>query len=297
MQLIETPMQKIDDNLYLKREDLQIFGNIKSRAALQMLRDAEKSGVLDPLEPDRLTLVEGSSGNTAAALSHLATSRGYKIKIIMSEGVPETKKRKVLAAGASLSFSGSCIEDAEELGLREGYLNLNQYANESNVKAHIIGTGPEIIDQLRHTTPHKLLDARDVHVFSTIGTGGTVKGLHTCGFTVHGVEPEGSIFSHHADDSINFVTPTYKPWGGGQPVWRDGILGRKDIADLSSINVVKDSDVVLEAFNPYGIGPTSVAALIAARRFIAKQDDLRKPVVVICPDSLRNYKPEDIRGK
>ena len=60
--------------IYAKCEHMNPGGSVKDRAAVGMIEDAEKSGLIKPGS----TLVEASGGNTAIALAMAASARGYK---------------------------------------------------------------------------------------------------------------------------------------------------------------------------------------------------------------------------
>ena len=66
-----------------KAEFLNPGGSVKDRAALYIILDAEKRGLL---RPDGV-VVEGTAGNTGIGLAHICNARGYRCVII----IPQTQ--------------------------------------------------------------------------------------------------------------------------------------------------------------------------------------------------------------
>ena len=62
--------------------------SVKDRAALYIIRDAEKKGLLRPGG----TIVEGTAGNTGIGIALVGASMGYKSVIVIPETQSEEKK-------------------------------------------------------------------------------------------------------------------------------------------------------------------------------------------------------------
>jgi cysteine synthase len=168
--------------LWAKLEWLNPFGSVKDRAAWAMVRDLEERGELGPAHPGR-GLVEPTSGNTGISLASLASARGYPMRAVVPSKVPEEKKLLLKICGADVDVVQDALcplpgsEDGT-LGLAKTYAKAqghryvmpNQYENRHNVEAHIRTTGPEIWRQTA---------GRVTHVFTSLGTCGTVTGLAT----------------------------------------------------------------------------------------------------------------------
>src|SRR6185436_4865067 len=69
-----------------KAEFLNPGGSVKDRAALYMILDAEKRGLLAPGG----VIVEGTAGNTGIGLALVGNARGYRTVIV----IPETQSRE-----------------------------------------------------------------------------------------------------------------------------------------------------------------------------------------------------------
>ncbi|MGP8010329.1 MAG: pyridoxal-phosphate dependent enzyme, partial [Acidimicrobiales bacterium] len=77
-----TPLIQIDD-IFVKLEYLNPSGSIKARMARYIIERAEQEGLLRPGD----TIVEASSGNTGNAMSMVAAVLGYKMLVVMPEGL------------------------------------------------------------------------------------------------------------------------------------------------------------------------------------------------------------------
>ncbi|MCF4098255.1 cysteine synthase A [Maritalea mediterranea] len=161
-----------------KAEFLNPGQSVKDRAALYIVRDAERKGLLKPGG----TIVEGTAGNTGIGLSMVANALGYKSVIVIPETQSKEKKDSLRLAGATLievpakpyknpnnyvKVSGRLAEKlAKELP--EGAVWANQFDNIVNRQAHIETTGPEIFDQT---------DGKVDGFICAVGSGGTLAGV------------------------------------------------------------------------------------------------------------------------
>ena len=181
----ETPLIKLQKaseetgcSILAKCEFLNPGQSVKDRAALYIIRDAEKQGTLSPGG----LIVEGTAGNTGIGLALVGKALGYGSVIVMPETQSQEKKEMLRMCGADLRlvpalpysdpnnyirFSGRlAIELAEKN--RAGAIWANQFDNIANRKAHIEGTGPEIWKQT----------GGRVDAFTcSVGTGGTLAGI------------------------------------------------------------------------------------------------------------------------
>lgn len=146
-------------------------GSVKDRAARQMVLDAMSDGRLQPGK----ILIDSTSGNTGVAYSMIGAALGIPVQLVMPANVSVARKNITQAYGTKLiyssEFEGSdgAIRLVRELVSQEPdkYFFPNQYANESNPKAHYLGTGAEIL---------RALGDRVTHFVTGIGTSGTVMG-------------------------------------------------------------------------------------------------------------------------
>ncbi len=288
-----TPMVKLSrigrdlpGELLGKCEFMNPGGSVKDRIGVRMLLDAERSGQIKPGD----TLIEPTSGNTGIGLAITAAVRGYRVIITMPEKMSQEKQVVLEALGAEIIRTPTeAAWDSPEshIGvarrLREIIPNahiLDQYANPSNPAAHEEGTGREIIDQCGGK-----LDA----VVMTAGTGGTISGVarvvkrEVPGCKIIGVDPEGSILAGPGE------IKSYKVEGIGYDFIPD-VLDRRLVDRWIKTN---DRDSFLTArqlVRQEGllIGGSSGAAVWAAMQ-VSRDLGAGKRVVVILPDSIRNY--------
>ncbi len=156
-----------------KAEFLNPGGSVKDRAALYIIEDAEKKGLLKPGG----TVVEGSAGNTGIGLAHICNAKGYKCLIIIPDTQSQEKIDALTALGAEVrpvpavpykdpnnyvKLSGRVAAELENA------IWANQFDNLANRLAHYETTGPEIWTQ----TDGKI----DAWTTAT-GTGGTYAGV------------------------------------------------------------------------------------------------------------------------
>jgi len=269
-----------------KCEFMNPGGSVKDRIGIRMLLDAEKAGTIKPGD----TLIEPTSGNTGIGLAMAAAVRGYRVIITMPEKMSQEKQVVLEALGAEIIRTPTeAAWDSPEshIGvakrLREVIPNahiLDQYGNPSNPLAHEEGTGREIIDQCGGK-----LDA----VVMTAGTGGTISGVarvikrEVPGAKVIGVDPEGSILAGPGE------IKSYKVEGIGYDFIPD-VLDRRLVDRWIKSN---DRDSFLTArqlIRQEGllVGGSSGSAVWAAMQ-ICRELGAGKRVVVILPDSIRNY--------
>ncbi|PHS29530.1 MAG: cysteine synthase A [Robiginitomaculum sp.] len=161
-----------------KCEFLNPGQSIKDRAALGIIRDAEKSGALKPGG----TIVEGTAGNTGIGLAMVGRALGYRVVIVMPRTQAQEKKDAVQLFGGELHevdavpysnpgnyvhFSRTLAEDMAKTESR-GVLWANQFDNTANRDAHYQSTGPEIWDQT---------DGKLDGFICAVGSGGTLGGV------------------------------------------------------------------------------------------------------------------------
>ncbi|MBP7648293.1 MAG: cysteine synthase A [Phenylobacterium sp.] len=161
-----------------KAEFLNPGQSVKDRAALWIIRDAERRGLLRPGG----RIVEGTAGNTGIGLAMVGRALGYETTIVIPRTQSQEKKDAIRLAGATLvevdavpysnpdnyvRYSGRL---AEELAKTEpnGAIWANQFDNVANRQAHIDGTGPEIWEQT---------GGKVDGFICAVGSGGTLAGV------------------------------------------------------------------------------------------------------------------------
>ena len=161
-----------------KCEFLNPGQSVKDRAALYIVRDAERQGKLKPGG----VIVEGTAGNTGIGLALVGKALGYSSVIVMPETQSQEKKDMLRMCGADLrlvpalpySDPGNYIRYSGQLAkeiatkTKAGAVWANQFDNVANRQAHAEGTGPEIWEQT----------GGRIDAFTcSVGTGGTIAGV------------------------------------------------------------------------------------------------------------------------
>ena len=167
------PSAAADCDIYGKCEFTNPGASVKDRAALYIVRDAERSGALRPGG----TIVEGTAGNTGIGIALVANALGYKTVIVMPDNQSAEKMDTLRALGAKLVLvpptkfanPGHFVHTSRRLaGETEGAVWANQFDNIANRKAHIEGTAAEIWQQM---------EGRVDGFTCAAGTGGTIAGV------------------------------------------------------------------------------------------------------------------------
>lgn len=161
--------QSSTNTLLLKLEGNNPAGSVKDRAALNMLKMAEKQKLIAPGDH----LIEATSGNTGIALAMACAMLGYSITLIMPENATKERRWAMQAYGADLILASKegGMEEARDIALElqaQGKgLVLNQFSNLNNPQAHYKTTAPEIWQQTQ---------GKITHFISSMGTTGTIMG-------------------------------------------------------------------------------------------------------------------------
>lgn len=165
-------------DIYGKAEFMNPGQSVKDRAALSMIRDAERSGALRPGG----TIVEGTAGNTGIGLAVIGAALGYRSVIVIPETQTQEKKDMLRLAGAELvevpaapyKNPNNFVRYSERLAMRlnetepNGAVWANQFDNTANRQAHVDGTGPEIWVQTQGKVDGFIC---------AVGSGGTLAGV------------------------------------------------------------------------------------------------------------------------
>lgn len=161
-----------------KAEFLNPGQSIKDRAALYIVRDAERKGLLRPGG----LIVEGTAGNTGIGLAMVASALGYRCEIVIPRTQSQEKKDAIRLLGATLievdalpyadprnyvRYSGALAAERAK-SEPNGAIWANQFDNVANRQAHIETTGPEIWRQT---------DGRIDGFICSVGSGGTLGGI------------------------------------------------------------------------------------------------------------------------
>jgi len=156
--------------LFAKLEGHNPGGSVKDRAAFGLIKGAIDKGVITKDSK----LIEATSGNTGIALAMIARLMGVDIELVMPENSTKERVLTMKAYGAKITLTPelggmeASIDYARNKVNQEGYIMLDQFANQDNPNMHYRTTGPEIF---RDT------NGEVSHFVSAMGTTGTIMGV------------------------------------------------------------------------------------------------------------------------
>lgn len=284
----KTPIVKVnnmvDENsaeVYVKLEKFNPGGSTKDRAALGMIEDAEKKGLLKK----GYTIVEPTSGNTGIGLAFIGRVKGYKVIIVMPETMSKERRDLIKAYGAELILTeGSkgmqgAIEKALEYKDKEGYFIPQQFENKANTQKHYETTAEEIYEDLSDVD----------YVVGGVGTGGTIVGVarklkeKNKNIKVVAIEPKTSAVisgGRPGAHNIQGIGAGFVPSIYDSSVI-DEVIAVSDINSIKTAKEFVDKEGIL-------LGISSGAAIYVAMQ-IAKKIGKGKKVLAIAPDGGEKY--------
>ena len=275
-----TPMLEVE-GIYCKLEYLNPSGSIKARIAKYMIERAEDEGLLKPGD----TIVEATSGNTGNALSMVAAVKGYRMLVVMPEGMSGERVAISRAFGAEVMEVGhfhvnEALAKAKELGQEPGYFCPAQFESEWNVEENRTWLGPEILAQLPDGA---IPDA----IVMGVGTGGTLIGV---GQAFREVNPAVKLFAMEPSESSTILCGEVGDHliEGIADGFVPGIFQRHE--RLVNTTLAVDSGEAVESMRllakDHGlfVGPSSGANLIAARKVRKAYPELETIVTLFCDE-------------
>ncbi len=266
--------------LYAKAEFLNPGGSVKDRAALAILDDGERRGLLR----EGKTILDATSGNTGIAYAMLAASRGYKLKLCVPENVTPERLRILRAYGAEIELtdamdgSDGAIRQARRIHEAEPdrYFYADQYNNDANWRTHFDTTGHEILEQT---------DGRVTHFVAGLGTSGTFVGIgrrlraHDAGIHLVSVQPDSPL---HGVEGLKHMDSAIRPG------IYDPTLADEDVRISTERAYAATRQLALE--EGLLVGVSSGAALAAALDLASRID--QGVIVTVFPDTGTRYLTE-----
>ena len=272
-----TPLINIE-GIWVKMEYLNPSGSIKARIAKYIVEKAEHDGLLKPGD----TIVEASSGNTGNAMSMVAAVKGYKMLVLMPDGMSPERTAISQAFGAEVKKMGdfhvnAALAEAKRLGDLPGYFSPQQFDNDQNVDENREWLGQEILKQLA---------GKPDLIVSGVGTGGTVIGV---GQAFKAVNPDCKVIALEPSESctilcgeidkhlIEGIADGFIP--GIIENHRDEIDG---VVDVHSHEAIEEMRRIARVHGIF-VGPSSGAHLIAAKR-LKEQYNVENVVTFFCDE-------------
>ncbi len=277
-----TPLIRLrGERIYAKAEFLNPGGSIKDRVALAMLEGAERDGKLH----SGSVIVEPTSGNTGIGLALVGRLKGYRVRIVMPEGMSEERKKLIRALGAELILTpdsegiAGAVERAREMAAADPRVYVpQQFENPDNPQVHYQQTAVELWRQM----------GGEVDCFvAGVGSGGTLQGVgtflkeHKPGARIVAVEPKNvsALLGHEPGlHQIQGIGDGFVP----------AIL---DVSLVDEVVEVTDEDAIettRRLGRDYGllVGISSGANIWAARRLAEEMDG---NIATILPDRAERY--------
>ncbi len=266
--------------LLAKAEWANPGGSVKDRAALNIIREAERRGALTKEK----ILIDSTSGNTGIAYAMIGAALGYRVRLFIPSNASLERKRILKAYGAEVVYtdplegSDGAIRQVRKVAAEhpELYFYANQYDNPANWQAHYQTTALEIFEQT---------GGRITHFVAGLGTSGTFMGTAR---RLKELKPSVRCVSFQPDSPFHGLEglkhmPTSIPPGIYDPTLADENL---------EISTEDAYAMTLRLANEEGIlaGVSSGAAAAAALQIAER---IRQGVIVlIFPDSGDKYLSE-----
>src|ERR1700733_5253219 len=266
----------------VKCEHLNPGGSVKDRAALGIVLDAERRGVLRP----GATIVEATAGNTGIGLALIGINRGYKVMLYVPQQFAEEKCMLMRGLGATVvrtpeaeGMAGAIKRALEFEAKTPGAFAALQFENPANPDFHEETTAVEIWEQMEGRV--------DAWVCG-VGSAGTFTGVARFlkkkrgGILTVAVEPQGSVLEggepgpHKVEGiGVSFIPATFD-----RRVCDRAMM----VMDEPALAMVKRLAVEEGVF-----AGSSSGAVVCAAVDLAKELGAGKRVVTVIPDSAERY--------
>ncbi len=277
-----TPLLKLNgERVFAKAEFLNPGGSIKDRVARAMIEGAERDG---RLRPDSV-IIEPTSGNTGIGLALVGRLKGYRVRIIMPEGMSVERKKLIRALGAELELTpdkegipGAVTRAKQLVAELPNAFMPDQFSNPDNPRVHYEQTAPELWRQMEG----------EIDCFvAGVGSGGTLQGVgrflkeRRPGVKIIAVEPKNvsALLGH--EPGLHQI----------QGIGDGFIPAVLDVALVDDVIEVTDDDAIqttrqLGAANGLLVGISSGANVWAARQLART---IRGHIATVLPDRAERY--------
>jgi len=269
-------------DVFAKLEYLNPGGSVKDRAAIGLIRQAERESKLRPGG----TIIEATAGNTGIGLALIGVNRGYKVRLFIPEKFSEEKAMIMRALGAEVirtpeaeGMQGA-IRRARDLAAADPNAFVTaQFENPANPDFHYETTAREIFEQM---------DGRVDAIAIGAGTAGTFTGVarylkeRLPGVHCVAVETQGSVLgggkagTHKVEGIGNSFIPK-----NFDPTVCDEVIAVNDEQAFAMVKQLAAREGVL--------GGSSAGCNVQAALQIARRLGAGKRVVTMIPDSAERY--------
>ncbi|MGA0546115.1 cysteine synthase A [Brevundimonas sp. VNH65] len=267
-----------------KLEFFNPIASVKDRIGVAMVEALEAEGRIGA----DTVLIEPTSGNTGIALAFVAAAKGYRLILVMPESMSIERRKMLALLGAQLELTpaekgmkGAIARAQELLETTPGAVSPSQFDNLANPAIHKATTAEEIWNDTQ--------GAVDI-IVSGVGTGGTITGV---GQALKAKKPSIRLVA---------VEPTASPvLSGGAPgphkiqgIGAGFVPAIVDRSVIDAVEQVSNEDAfefARKAARTEGlpVGISSGAALAAAFRLAAQEENAGKTIVTIIPSFAERY--------
>ncbi len=267
-----------------KLEYFNPCGSIKDRIGLSMIEQAEREGMINK---DTI-IIEPTSGNTGIGLAFVCAVKGYKLVLTMPETMSIERRRLLVALGVEIMLTpgsegmSGAVKKAEELvKSNKRFFMPQQFKNPANPQVH------------RQTTAQEIWEDTDGKVdilVAGVGTGGTITGI---GEVIKKKKPSLKVIAVEPKDSpvLSGGRPGAHKIQGIGAGFIPEILNKSVIDEVSQVSNEDAIAIARRLAKEEGIlaGISSGAAVFAALKIAAREENKGKLIVVILPDTGERY--------
>ena len=285
-------VEGLDAEVLVKLEYLNPGLSVKDRIGVNMIEEAERSGLITP---GKTTIIEPTSGNTGIALAFVCAAKGYKLVLCMPDTMSTERRMLLRGYGASIELTEGAkgmrgaVNKALELHESdpENTFIPQQFENANNPAIHVKTTAREIIRDL---------DGKLDFFVSGVGTGGTITGVGSVlkseipSIKIIAVEPSNSPVISQSLANIPLAPAPHKIQGIGAG-FIPGVLNTGLIDEVITVSNESAVETAREAMQQEGlaVGISSGAAICAAIEIARRPENKGKRILAIVPSNAERY--------
>ena len=285
-------VEGLDVEVLVKLEYLNPGLSVKDRIGVNMIEEAERSGLITP---GKTTIIEPTSGNTGIALAFVCAAKGYKLVLCMPDTMSTERRMLLRGYGASIELTEGAkgmrgaVNKAMEIyeADPENSFIPQQFENSNNPAIHVKTTAREIMRDL---------DGKLDFFVSGVGTGGTITGVASVlkaeipNIKVIAVEPSNSPVISQTLAHIPLAPAPHKIQGIGAG-FIPGVLNTGLIDEVITVSNEAAVETARDAMQREGlaVGISSGAAIRAAIELAQRPENKGKRILAIVPSNAERY--------
>jgi cysteine synthase A len=285
-------VEGLDVEVLVKLEYLNPGLSVKDRIGVNMIEEAERSGLITP---GKTTIIEPTSGNTGIALAFVCAAKGYKLVLCMPDTMSTERRMLLRGYGASIELTEGAkgmrgavnkAMDLQSADPENTYIP-QQFENADNPAIHMRTTAREIIRDL---------DGKLDFLVSGVGTGGTITGVgyvlkaEIPNIKIIAVEPSNSPVITQTMANVPVVPAPHKIQGIGAG-FIPGVLNTALIDEVITVSNEAAVETARDAMQREGlaVGISSGASIRAAIELAKRPENKGKRILAIVPSNAERY--------